>query len=75
MLARHTRLHLLPATVMAHPFFWPGSYYFYPIGNTSAVSLIRDLPPEEHANVLLLGCGDPRHILYTIYSEADACQS
>lgn len=75
MLARHTRLHLLPATVMSHPFFWPGSYYFYPIGNTSAVSLIRDLPPEEHANVLLLGCGDPRHILYTIYSEADACQS
>ncbi|TBU65167.1 hypothetical protein BD310DRAFT_866887 [Dichomitus squalens] len=54
---------------MAHPFFWPGKYFFYPIGNTSAVCLTRDLPPEEHADILILGCGDPRHILYTIFSE------
>ncbi|RPD68233.1 hypothetical protein L226DRAFT_576582 [Lentinus tigrinus ALCF2SS1-7] len=55
---------------MSHTFFWPGKYYFYPIGNTSAVCLTRDIPPEEHANILLLGCGDPRHVLYTIFSES-----
>ncbi|KZP17755.1 hypothetical protein FIBSPDRAFT_920591 [Athelia psychrophila] len=56
---------------MATPVYWPGNYYFYPIGNTSAVYLTRDLPPAEPANILLLGCGDPRSILYTIYSEPD----
>ncbi|KAG5648468.1 hypothetical protein DXG03_003079 [Asterophora parasitica] len=54
---------------MAHPLYWPGKYYFYPIGNTSAVCLTRDLAPEESADMLLLGCGDPRNILYTILSE------
>ncbi|KZP03217.1 hypothetical protein FIBSPDRAFT_1055412, partial [Athelia psychrophila] len=56
---------------MATPLYWPGKYFFYPIGNTSAVCLTRDLPPEEPANILLLGCGDPRSILYTMYSEPD----
>ncbi|KAJ7658957.1 hypothetical protein B0H17DRAFT_343517 [Mycena rosella] len=51
---------------MAHPLVFPGRYFFYPIGNTSAVSLLRDLAPEESANLLLLGCGDPRNILYSI---------
>ncbi|KAG5638310.1 hypothetical protein H0H81_000728 [Sphagnurus paluster] len=54
---------------MAHPLVWPGKYFFYPIGNTSAVCLTRDLPPEQSANILLLGCGDPRNVLYTIQSE------
>ncbi|EGN92847.1 hypothetical protein SERLA73DRAFT_172514 [Serpula lacrymans var. lacrymans S7.3] len=53
---------------MSHPCLWLGGTYFYPIGNTSAVCLTRDLPPEENATVLLLGCGDPRNILYTIYA-------
>ncbi|TFK78422.1 hypothetical protein K466DRAFT_668449 [Polyporus arcularius HHB13444] len=56
---------------MSHTFFWPGKYYFYPIGNTSAVCLTRDIPPEERASILLLGCGDPRHVLYTIFSESE----
>ncbi|KAI0816053.1 hypothetical protein BC628DRAFT_1334426 [Trametes gibbosa] len=56
---------------MAHPLVWLGRYFFYPIGNTSAVCLTRDLSPEEHADLLLLGCGDPRHVLYTIFSEPD----
>ena len=34
----------------------------------------RDLPPEENADILLLGCGDPRHVLYTLYSEPDNCK-
>ncbi|KAJ7861326.1 hypothetical protein B0H14DRAFT_538602 [Mycena olivaceomarginata] len=32
---------------MAHPLFWPGKRYFYAIGNTSAVSLARDVPPTK----------------------------
>ena len=54
---------------MAHPLAWPGKYFLYAIGNTVAVCLTRDIPPEEPANILLLGCGDPRNVLYTIYSE------
>jgi len=55
--------------VMAHPLAWPGKYFFYPVGNTSAVCLTRDLAPEEPANIFLLGCGDPRNVLYTIFCE------
>ncbi|PIL27077.1 hypothetical protein GSI_10216 [Ganoderma sinense ZZ0214-1] len=44
-------------------------YQFYPIGNTTAVSLTRDLPPDVHANILLLPCGDPRNVLYTVFCE------
>lgn len=42
---------------------------FYPMGNTSAISLTQDLSPEQDADVLLLGCGDPRNILFTAYSD------
>lgn len=59
---------------MATPLYWPGKYFFYPIGNTSAVYLTRDIAPEEPANILLLGCGDPRSILYTIYGEPDGSE-
>ncbi|KAA1466961.1 hypothetical protein DENSPDRAFT_862780 [Dentipellis sp. KUC8613] len=54
---------------MAHPLFYLGVCYFYPFGNTSATCLTRDLPPETSAAVLLLGCGDPRNILFTIFCE------
>jgi hypothetical protein len=54
---------------MAHPLFWPTKQFYYPIGNTSAVCLTQDLPPWQPADVLLLGCGDPRNILYTVYSD------
>ncbi|KAI9800364.1 MAG: hypothetical protein M1825_004134 [Sarcosagium campestre] len=43
--------------------------YFYPIGNTSAVCLTQGLAYEEQANVLLLGCGDVRNILFTTYAD------
>jgi hypothetical protein len=59
---------------MAHPLVFPGSYFFYPIGNTSAVSLLRDIAPEQPANLLLLGCGDPRNVLYSIFCEAPGCK-
>ncbi|PCH40852.1 hypothetical protein WOLCODRAFT_117801 [Wolfiporia cocos MD-104 SS10] len=56
---------------MAHPLVFPGKHFFYPIGNTSAVCMTRDIAPEEPANILLLGCGDPRNVLYTIFCEPD----
>lgn len=63
--------YLLPSVLsMAYQFYWPSKYYFYPFGNTSAVSLTRDLPPREPAALLLLGCGDPRNVLYTIFCES-----
>lgn len=43
--------------------------FFYPIGNTPAVCLTQDLPQEELADVLLLGCGDVRNILFTTYAD------
>ncbi|OSS52455.1 hypothetical protein B5807_02244 [Epicoccum nigrum] len=42
--------------------------YLYPVGNTPAVCFTDSLPPELDANVLLLGCGDVRNILFTVYS-------
>ncbi|KAJ7689395.1 hypothetical protein B0H17DRAFT_937398 [Mycena rosella] len=56
---------------MSKPVFWPGKRYFYAIGNTSAVSLARDVPPEKDINLLLLGCGDPRNVLFTLFCEPD----
>ncbi|KAJ7864757.1 hypothetical protein B0H14DRAFT_3602063 [Mycena olivaceomarginata] len=57
---------------MAHPLYWPGKRYFYAIGNTSAVSLARDVAPDKDISLLLLGCGDPRNVLFTLFSEHDA---
>lgn len=54
---------------MSHPLYWPGRVHFYPIGNTSAVDLLRDTPPDADAHLLLLGCGDPRNVLYSIYTD------
>ena len=39
--------------------------FFYPIGNTPAVSLTQSLPLGKSADILLLGCGDARNILFT----------
>jgi hypothetical protein len=43
--------------------------YFYPIGNTSAVHLTRNLPRNRRAEILLLGCGDIRNIVFTVYMD------
>ncbi|KAK5627044.1 hypothetical protein RRF57_002759 [Xylaria bambusicola] len=44
--------------------------YFYPIGNTPAVSLTQTIPPGKPVDILLLGCGDVRNILFTSYIDA-----
>jgi hypothetical protein len=54
---------------MSHPLLWPPKTFFYPVGNTSAICLTQDIGPEQPADVLLLGCGDPRNVLYTVYAE------
>lgn len=55
---------------MLHPAFVNIISFFYPLGNTPAVCLTQDLPREQKANVLLLGCGDVRSILFTIYADS-----
>ncbi|KAF8595632.1 hypothetical protein BDV93DRAFT_97478 [Ceratobasidium sp. AG-I] len=54
---------------MAHPMCWPSQPIFYPMGVNAATSLSQDLSPEQSADILLLGCGDPRNILYTISTD------
>ncbi|KAK0243382.1 hypothetical protein EDD85DRAFT_814852 [Armillaria nabsnona] len=54
---------------MAQAVLWPKKTFFYPIGNTSPISLTQDLPPDIPADILLLGCGDPRNILHTLHSD------
>lgn len=47
-------------------------YWFYPIGNTPAVNLLRDLAPadeQETVRFLALGCGDPRNVLFSLWCE------
>ncbi|EIW80765.1 hypothetical protein CONPUDRAFT_125628 [Coniophora puteana RWD-64-598 SS2] len=56
---------------MSHTIHWPGKTFFYPIGNTSPVSLTQDLPVGTPDNILLLGCGDPRSILHTVHMSAN----
>eukprot|EP01041_Mallomonas_annulata_P000540 gene540-1033_t len=42
---------------------------FYPMGNSPAKFLLETVPIDAvRANILLLGCGDNRHILYTCSS-------
>ncbi|KNZ78639.1 hypothetical protein J132_11080 [Termitomyces sp. J132] len=60
---------------MAHPVTWAKKKFFYPIGNTPPASFTSDLDAETSAAILLLGCGDPRSILYTVYSEPSASRS
>ncbi|KAK4154968.1 hypothetical protein C8A00DRAFT_42357 [Chaetomidium leptoderma] len=43
--------------------------HFYPVGNTPAVCLTQGLPPEKRADILLLGCGDVRNIMFTLHCE------
>ncbi|PPQ71587.1 hypothetical protein CVT26_010555 [Gymnopilus dilepis] len=54
---------------MAHPVLWPKKSFFYPIGNTPPTCFTQDLAPELRADVLLLACGDPRSIFYTVYAD------
>jgi len=54
---------------MLTPTYADTAPYCYPVGNTPAVCLTQDLPPEEKARILLLGCGDARSVLFTSYAD------
>ncbi|KAG8714183.1 hypothetical protein FRC09_017903 [Ceratobasidium sp. 395] len=54
---------------MSNPLHWSEKTHFYPIGNTTPVCLTQDLSPDQSADILLLGCGDPRNILFTLYAD------
>ncbi len=49
--------------------------HFYPMGNTPAVCLTQALSQETGADILLLGCGDLRNLLFTIYYDASPGES
>eukprot|EP00884_Botryococcus_braunii_P019944 jgi/Botrbrau1/6633/Bobra.104_2s0020.1 len=46
-------------------------YYFYPYGDTPAKNLISSRLLKERAEVLLLGCGDIRKLLWSASSSTD----
>ncbi|KAJ6263015.1 hypothetical protein Dda_1573 [Drechslerella dactyloides] len=58
---------------MLHPVTFGAHNWFYPIGNTPAINLASNLPPEQDARALLLGCGDARNILFTLFTEVHPC--
>lgn len=48
---------------------WQSFWYFYAFGNTPAKLLTRHTPLVLlTCNILLLGCGDPRHVFFTAWS-------
>ncbi|KAJ1441162.1 hypothetical protein B484DRAFT_118187 [Ochromonadaceae sp. CCMP2298] len=50
------------------PFVWANKNFFYPFGNTPAKSLLQHIPADQAcARLLLLGCGDSRHLLFSAY--------
>ncbi|KEP45569.1 MYND finger protein, partial [Rhizoctonia solani 123E] len=54
---------------MAHPLCWPSTRTFDLVGNEPAISLTQDLSPEQPADILLLECRNPQHILYTLSTD------
>lgn len=56
---------------MLYPSVLTRNRQFYALGNTPAVSLTRAVPQGLDADILSLGCGDVRNLLYTAYSESN----
>ncbi len=59
---------------MFSPTYVQLKYWFYPIGNTPAVNLLRDIPvyqekEQETTRILCLACGDPRNLLFSLWCE------
>jgi hypothetical protein len=59
---------MLPATVSL-------AQYFYPIGNTTPNDLAQTAQPRADADILLLGCGDLRNVLFTLHCRGVASLS
>ncbi|KAF7425963.1 hypothetical protein PC9H_008325 [Pleurotus ostreatus] len=61
---------------MSHPLHWPGhNIYYYPLGNTPPTCLTEYTSCDaSQVNILLMGCGDPRNILFTLLHDFAARQ-
>ncbi|KAF8885785.1 hypothetical protein BD779DRAFT_1673505 [Infundibulicybe gibba] len=57
---------------MSCPVLWPKKVFSYPIGKTPPMCLTETLPPEQRADILLLGCGDLKNVLYTTFCDLGA---
>lgn len=68
---KDTYAHLIRWVTMLTRTYVNSRYWFYPIGNTPAVNLLRDVLVQEGGpvNILSLGCGDVRNILFTLWSQ------
>ena len=55
------------------PIYVQLKYWYYPVGNTPAVNLLRDLAHHvgsyNDVNVLSLACGDPRNVLFSLWCD------
>jgi hypothetical protein len=58
---------------MTHPVLWPQNI-FHPLGSSPPICLTQELAPEVDAQILLLGCGDPGTILYTVHANRGRCK-
>ena len=57
---------------MFSPTYVQLKYWFYPIGNTPAVNLLRDIPAcqgEDTIRILSVACGDARNLLFSLWCE------
>ena len=57
---------------MFSPTYVQLKYWFYPIGNTPAVNLLRDVPAcqgEDTIRILSVACGDARNLLFSLWCE------
>ena len=57
---------------MFSPTYVQLKYWYYPIGNTPAVNLLRDIPAfqgKETIRILSLACGDPRNLLFSLWCD------
>jgi len=56
----------MPYAVDASPF-----KFFRPLNLDPPTSLAQDIHPSKPVNCLLLDCGDPRDILFTLWNDED----
>lgn len=56
---------------MASPIYWSSKPHFNPLSTSAPTCLTEYLPPEQDAHVLMLGCGDARSVLYTVYIDGE----
>lgn len=49
-------------------FSFPNCVFYYPFGNTAPVNVLEWAPKNPAVDVLLLACGDPRSLLWSLHA-------